>query len=77
MIYLVQPPYWRLAKTNPKEYQEQWVAYVKSRIYAQQRIAQIRADIIGISMLKRMQSQSIMPRPCIGCTLGKGFGLFG
>ncbi len=79
---VARPSYW-LMKTDPKRYQEEWKAYVKSRLYAQQRAADYAFDMRALAAMNMMYAQSGglsglgMGVPCVGCTLGGGFGLFG
>lgn len=78
--YEVSRPSYYLAKTDPKKYQEQWEAYVKSRIYAQQRAAEFESDMIALTSMRNMYAMQRgflgLGMPCRGCTLGGGFGLF-
>ena len=78
--YVLRPSY-ALLKSNPKEYWEQWEAYTKAQINAQILRVNYESDMRALSMM-RVQNIKFgnglgIGTPCIGCTLGGGFGFFG
>ncbi|MBQ7449842.1 hypothetical protein IJS77_00360 [bacterium] len=75
-LYRPMPPSVLLRKTDPKEYEKQWVQYAKAQSNYQLRLLQMDLDRAALMDMHLMHHNNQMGIPCPGCTLGGGFGIF-
>ncbi len=74
-------PDYKLAKLDKKQFEEEWKSRVRARSDAQKRMVDMEFDMMAIPAMHAMMAQSEpmgigFGMPCMGCTLGGGFGLF-
>ena len=75
-LYRPTPPSYLLRKTDPKEYEKQWVQYAKAQSNYQTKLLEMECDMMALREMHVMYHNNPMGIPCPGCTLGGGFGIF-
>lgn len=75
-LYRPTPPSYLLRKTNPKEYEKQWVQYALAQSRYQTKLLEMECDMMALREMHVMYHNNPMGIPCPGCTLGGGFGIF-